>query len=227
MASSRPRTILKALYLFSLLSGTTLAQEDLPQTIVGCDYLDCPFGDGTPRHQWANCTLVDKEYTAVGFSRIPLSSSSWPGLSWLYGAERDSSISPTFEKNFYLAAPPETDFSDVTACAIFFRNVSSVVSFPGYSGTSEGTCEDAMSKDCVAALNKQASAVDVEGLSAKDACSKVKGELLEKMDPECYSWARDREWNSITAVGKHLNGGHSHVQMSANSLTSSIRARRP
>ncbi|KAL2693659.1 hypothetical protein Neosp_000220 [[Neocosmospora] mangrovei] len=195
------RTILEALCLANLLYGTTAAQEELPQTIVGCDYLDCPFGDGTPRYQWANCTLADKDYTAVGFSRIPLSSnSSWPGLSWLYGAEQDSSASPTFEKNFYLGAPPETNFSDVTACAIFFRNVSSGVGFRGSSSTSQGTCEDAMSKDCVAALNRQAAAVDVEGLSAKDACDKVKDELLETMDPDCYLWARDRDWNNITAV---------------------------
>ncbi|KAJ4329422.1 hypothetical protein N0V84_000056 [Fusarium piperis] len=201
MAFPYSRTMQKALYLAGLLYGATIAQEDLPQTIVGCDYLDCPFGDGTPRHQWANCTLADKDYTSVGFSRIPLSSNSpWPGLSWLYGAEQDSSVSPTLEKNFYLGAPPETNFSDVTACAIFFRNVSRVVSFQGYSRTSQGTCEDAMSKNCVAALNKQAAAVDVEGLSAKDACTKVKDELLETMDPDCYSWARDRDWNNITAV---------------------------
>ncbi|RSL40114.1 hypothetical protein CEP53_013581 [Fusarium sp. AF-6] len=201
MAFPYSRTMLKSLYLAGILYGATMAQDDLPQTIVGCDYLDCPFGDGTPRYQWANCTLADKDYTAVGFSRIPLSSDTpWPGLSWLYGADQDSSVSPTFEKNFYLGAPPETDFSDVTACAIFFRNVSGAVGFQGSSRTSQGTCEDAMSKDCVAALNKQAAAVDVEGLSAKDACDKVKDELLENMDPDCYSWARDRDWNNITAV---------------------------
>lgn len=122
--------MLKALCLAGLLYRSTTAQEDLPQTIVRCDYLDCPFGDGTPRYQWANCTLADKDYTAVGFSRIPLSPNfSWPGLSWLYGAEQNSSASPAFEKNFYLGAPPETNFSDVTACAIFFRNVSSAVGF--------------------------------------------------------------------------------------------------
>ncbi|RSL80405.1 hypothetical protein CEP51_006607 [Fusarium floridanum] len=201
MTFSYSRSILKVLYLAGILYGATTAQDDLPQTIVGCDYLDCPFGDGTPRYQWANCTLADKDYTAVGFSRIPLSSDTpWPGLSWLYGAEQDSSASSTFEKNFYLGAPPETDFSDVTACAIFFRNASGAVVFQGSSRTSQGTCEDAMSKDCVAALNKQAAAVDVDGLSAKDACSKVKDDLLETMDPDCYSWARDRDWNNITAV---------------------------
>ncbi|KAI8671685.1 hypothetical protein NCS57_00644300 [Fusarium keratoplasticum] len=201
MTSPYSRTMLKALCLAGLLYRSTTAQEDLPQTIVGCDYLDCPFGDGTPRYQWANCTLADKDYTAVGFSRIPLSSNfSWPGLSWLYGAEQNNSASPAFEKNFYLGAPPETNFSDVTACAIFFRNVSSAVGFQGSSRTSQGTCEDAMSKDCVAALNKQAAAVEVEGLSAKDACDKVKDELLETIDPDCYSWARGRDWNNITSV---------------------------
>lgn len=227
MTSPHSQAMLKVLCVAGILYGTTAAQEELPQTIVGCDYLDCPFGDGTPRYQWANCTLADKDYTAVGFSRIPLSSnSSWPGLSWLYGADQDSSVSPTFEKNFYLGAPPETNFSDVTACAIFFRNVSSGVGFQGSSRTSQGTCEDAMSRDCVAALNRQAAAVDIEGLSAKDACEKVKDDLLETVDSDCYLWARDRDWNNITAVRKCSKVAYSHTGLGANNPTSPVRTRR-
>lgn len=83
-----------------------------------------------------------------------------------------------------------------------------------------------MSKDCVAALIKQAAAVDVEGLSAKDACDKVKDELLETMDPDCYSWVRERDWNNITSVRKYLNVTYIHTYLGANNLTSFVRARR-
>ncbi|CAM1502185.1 Fc.00g041690.m01.CDS01 [Cosmosporella sp. VM-42] len=202
MAPNHSQRAIKAAYLFGLLSGSSIAQS-LPDTIVGCDTVDCPINDNSTS---ANCTLVDKTYSAVGLARIPVDSDSpFSGFSWLEGiAVEDDGNNRTFERNFYLGTPPDANVSDVAACALFFTSTSDRVKFDGQdTEETEGTCEDALSKDCVEALNKRAKEVDVDGLSPKASCSKVQKALSDNLDSACSSFAGGSKWTNVTAQGSY------------------------
>ncbi|KAF7563675.1 hypothetical protein G7046_g428 [Stylonectria norvegica] len=196
----------KATYFVGLLGAGAFAQS-LPSTIVGCDAVDCPISDGSSS---SNCTLVDRTFTAVGLARIPFDAKSpFFGLSWLEGVAVESDGSGRkFEKDFYLGASSDIDLSEVPACAIFFASTSDKVKFDGDNAEeTEGICEDAMSKECVAALNKQAEGVNVKGLSVEESCSKVKDAILGSIDSACTSFASGSKWANVTA--RALSGSES------------------
>ena len=155
----------------------------------------------------ANCTLVEKYYTGIGLARIPFNTSSpLYGLSWVEGVNvTNQSLGRKdddrfFEKNFYLGTPSNLDLSDLDSCAIFFPNTTA--RFPGDLEESVGTCENAMSSECVKALNTRAREVDISNLNPDEACSKVRKELEGNFDSVCADFTRNSTWLNTTAKGK-------------------------
>lgn len=172
--------------------------QSLSSTIVGCEAVDCP-GDSANTTD-ANCTVVDKTFTTIGLARIPVSSKALTGLSWTEGvAVTDSNGQRTFEKDFYFGTPPHTNLTGTGACAVFFSQVSSRVSFNGSSvQEAQGTCQDAMSSDCVNALITRAVAVNVSGLGSADACSMLQATFNDHLDSACASFATGSSWTGLS-----------------------------
>lgn len=173
--------------------------QDLNETIVGCADVQCPTKSGSMS---AECKLVDKTFTAVGLANIPVSEDSLKGLSWVEGvAVTDSSDGRrSFDKSFYLGAPPQLNLAGTGACALFFSQVSDRVYFgteDDDQSTTQGTCKDAMSEECVSALITRAEALDLEGLSSKEACATLEKVFQDNLDSECASAATGSKWAGL------------------------------
>jgi hypothetical protein len=196
--------------------GKFCAAQELPRIINGCDVVDCPGrDDGTVG---ANCTLLDSQFGAIGLARIPTTpKSKLRGLSLLQGVEIDGredvpdGVRPS-KTQFFLGTPENLNLDGTGACAVFFKNVSKSVEFEYDTGSeqqglSQGTCEDAMSKECVAALNRRASRIDYKGLSSSEACDKLESDLADNLDEECDSFANGSRWSALVAKRKrfHIN----------------------
>ena len=194
------RHFLLGIVLLASRAGLAHAQ-DLRNTIVGCEDVGCPTS--------TSCRLTKDTFWHVGLARIPVTSSSLAGLSWVQGITKDSvaplineGVYPTLKRAFYLGRPPSLDLNGTLGCAIFFTSVD-LVGFlaPGSIVPNQGFCEEAMDSSCLSALRTQAVSVDVAGLSGQDACSKVEGELQNKIDPSCRRYALGRTWGELRSTG--------------------------
>jgi len=193
-----------------LLNIYAVRGQSLSSTIVGCAAVHCP-GDAS-NTTTAECTVIDKTFTTVGLSRIPVNSNALTGLSWTEGVAVSDSENQgtgsksqrTFDKNFYFGTPPDANLTGTGACAVFFGQVSDRVSFNDSSvQEAQGTCQDAMSTDCVSALIKRATLVDVQGLGSAEACSKLETTFQETLDPACETFATGRNWTGLSVKGKY------------------------
>jgi hypothetical protein len=190
--------IVTAVPAIAFMAIEPVCGQSLSSTIVGCAAVDCPEDSANTTD--AKCTVVDKTFTTIGLARIPVSSNDLTGLSWTEGvAVTDSNGQRTFEKDFYLGTPPHTNLTGTGACAVFFSQVSSRVSFNGSSvQEAQGTCQDTMSSDCVKALITRAVAVDVSGLGSADACSKLQAAFNDNLDSTCASFATGSSWTGLS-----------------------------
>ncbi|KPM38674.1 hypothetical protein AK830_g7876 [Neonectria ditissima] len=189
------RTVLSLAVAQALMAPSSFAQS-LDATIVGCAEADCPTAG---RSTSSECQLVDKNLSMIGLARVPVESDTLEGLSWVEGvAIADSNDgNRAFDKSFYLGTPPSLSLNDTGACALFFTHVSTRVKFEDDDtdvSVSQGTCEDAMSKECVSALTSRAEDLDVDGLSSKEACKKLQEEFEDNLDSECSSFADGSKW---------------------------------
>lgn len=193
------RSIAVTVAAVALLAAEIARGQDLNSTIVGCSTFGCPPVPGTTS---VKCHVVDKMFTALGLARIPVPSAALAGLSWTFGlfvTENDSRDKRIFDKSFYLGSPPGVNLTNTGACAVFFNEVSSRVVFDDpYLQEAEGTCEEAMSTDCVNALINRAIAVNVSGLSTSDACRKIQTSFQEGVDSACASFATGSRWTGLT-----------------------------
>lgn len=90
------------------------------------------------------------------------------------------------------------------AYAIFFNEVSDKLGFDPKIPieVSQGTCDDAISRDYVLALTKQARKINVESLRSADVCQKLHHSLLETLDPACAPFATGAKWSGLSVKGK-------------------------
>jgi hypothetical protein len=176
--------------------------QDLSSTIIGCAALPCP---NDPAYAvTAQCTVVDKTFPSIGIARIPVTSDALKGLSWTEGVLfSDSNAQRTFDKSFYLGTPPNMNLTGTGACAVFFNKVSGGVMFDGaFAMEAEGDCQEALSGDCVSALVKRATDLDVSGLGSVDACSKLEDAFKNNLDSACRSFALGNSWGDISVKRK-------------------------
>ncbi|KAH7140220.1 hypothetical protein B0J13DRAFT_608645 [Dactylonectria estremocensis] len=194
-----------ATFLFTLgaLNGISTAQS-LDDTIVGCSVVGCPASE---TNSTANdCRVVDKNFTVIGVSRIPVNASSeLSGLTWVQGVTtEDSEDERLFEKTFYLGTPADVDIGDVGACALFFTDTKSVAFNGTNDAESQGTCQEAMTESCVSALTARAKDIDYDDLTVDEACSKLKEEFEDNLDSACKPFAGSNSWPGLSV--KALSG---------------------
>jgi hypothetical protein len=94
---------------------------------------------------------------------------------------------------------------EIGACAVFFSKFNNAVKFKGNDSTPEvnqGTCQDAISSDCINALTKRATDLDVNGLGSSDACAKLEKSFNENFDDACKGYSsKDGGWEGISVKG--------------------------
>lgn len=190
----------------AFIAAHHVSAQSLDEIIVGCADVDCPTRAGSSSPE---CNLVDDTFNAIGLARIPVENDELEGLSWVQGVAVSDSDNKQriFHKNFYLGTPPNLDLSEVGACAVFFNAVSSRVAFGDDNddiSRTYGTCESAMSKDCVEAIIERANDLDYDGLDSNEACEKLAQEFDKNLDSECKSFAPGKSWSNITVKGKHI-----------------------
>jgi hypothetical protein len=208
-----PSLTVLVLVIAICLSRQARSQGFPPNTVIAsCADVMCP---SAPASVAAQCAVLNKTFTAIGQARIPIdtstnggsSSSTLAGLSWIEGvAVRDRpGIDRTYDKTFYLGTPPDLDLTGTGSCAVFFTEVSDGVSFgDGDPSTVQGTCQQAMSSDCVSALIGRAKAVNFQGLPIDDACKKLQGEFHVNLDPVCSRFATGSQWGGIVTARRLL-----------------------
>ncbi|RDL39947.1 uncharacterized protein BP5553_04287 [Venustampulla echinocandica] len=168
--------------------------QSLSSTIVGCIDVDCPTGPGSITT--VQCTVVDKTFHTIRLAPIEL-----------------------LPRTTTLETPPDTNLTGTGACAVFFGKVSDRASFSGSSRVieeSEGTCQEAIGTDCVNALVKRATNVDVKGLGNVEACSKLETAFKENLDDACKSIATDSKWKGLSVKG---NGAAKPITTAQNSTS--------
>lgn len=114
------------------------------------------------------------------------------------------------------------------ACALFFTNVTNSVKFDGGNiETAVGTCNDALSSDCVNALLKQATDV-ASNSSTPDMCETLLSEFTTNRVPQCSSFATGDRWQDLKVQGMSyfcplLSRSHTSLTPSYISLVSTVQ----
>jgi hypothetical protein len=184
------------------LASTVLAT--LPSAgaeILSCADVECPI---TPGGTSATCTVADWTFNAVGIANLDTDIDALKGLSWVKGVGANDAAEDerNFSNAFYLGTPDDFDFDGTGACALFFKRVSDRVTFgDGDPRNTEGTCGDALSDPCVAALIDRAKNVDLQGQSGTAACELLRRDFVGNLDAACSDFAEGDHWESLVAQG--------------------------
>lgn len=171
--------------------------------ILSCADVECPIASGSTS---ADCTVVDKTFSAVGVAPLDLDIDGLRDISWVkgVGAQDVGSGERLFDQSFYLGTPPDFDFGETGACALFFSQVSERVRFGDDNPKrSQGTCRQALTDDCVSALLDRAKAVDISGLSGTAVCERLQSNFSSNLDSACASFTVGSRWTGITAQGTY------------------------
>ncbi|KAK1834386.1 hypothetical protein QBC39DRAFT_379922 [Podospora conica] len=195
-----PRLLL--LSLLALPTITTAAEE---KTILSCADVLCPIGP--PGTNSAECTLLSTTYTGIGAAAVP----SRPDLSWTqaiaasdtFDLDNPDTRTRTFIKDFFLGSSSDgAAVSGGGACALFFTEVTEAANWepvPNHT-VSQGTCAEAMSEACVAAMVERARGVDVAGLGVGEACEKVRREFESGGGGgACAEFGGEGGWKGVVA----------------------------
>jgi hypothetical protein len=215
--------------MISLIIASTLAMIfafpasgiDQEAPIMGCDRIDCPKAPGT---NFNECRVVDREFNHIGLATVKNSLSK--NFTWAVGVH-NTRVDPVggdpfmaYERNFFFGSPGEVNLPEGVAessffggCALFFTNVSKSVDFQGNGPLdNSGTCEDAMSPGCVAALSNQAvSAVGPakDQSSVGGLCQTLRKSIADNLVSECSRFAIGNNWAGLEVRGKYLLYGNS------------------
>lgn len=188
----------------------------------------CPIGNSTLSSIGTigfNTTLSALPLTwTVGFQEILLPNTSEgpcnfkPSRSRIRNLKEDTSLirnracwdpEKAFHqyRNYYIGTPARTtDGNSLVGqlgCALFFEGVSGDLRFPGKSASSDsGTCEDALSRNCVADFMQQVRSKGKELVaSGQTRCTDLQA-ALQNDAPESCTAATDRKWGTIFARGR-------------------------
>lgn len=195
-----------------MLHASSVLAIDLGGPIVGCAAVDCP---STSNSTSADCRVADRNSTVIGLANFQTSVVK-DDLTWSQGVSTYDNVDPNvdndriYEKNFYLGLPQGLDLtanatkSGYGACALFFTQVTDRVKFGGDDlATSFGTCNDALTADCVNALLKQAT--DASGSfnssSTADACKSLQSAFTDKLASQCSRAATGDKWQGLEGRG--------------------------
>jgi hypothetical protein len=114
--------------------------------IVGCDTVKCPS---------SGCVVGDVTNLDLGIANFTSGISPNNPLTWTVGLAdipHDNSINDTWLKSYYLGTPPNLDLRsmfEISGCALFFETATSVQFNFSAPETSMGTCQDALTTECV------------------------------------------------------------------------------
>lgn len=198
-----------------LLHASSVLAIDLGGPIVGCTAVDCPSASNSTS---ADCRVADRKSTVIGLANFHTSLGK-DDFTWSEGVTTYDNVDPQvehdriYEKNFYLGLPLSFDLttnatgSGYGACALFFTKVTDRVKFGGNdSTTSVGTCNDALSADCVNALLKQATEASgsFNKSSTADACKRLQSAFSDNLAPQCPQFATGDNWQGLEV--KDLTG---------------------
>lgn len=192
------RTICASALLFAMAYLSPASAQLQSCADVGCaapsDY--CPVG---------NDGLVSIGVSK--FSSILLNES----LSWTAGfsakASTEQNTSPTETRTFYLGQPPTVNLRNnqsLSACALFFYGITPQLRFD-YSNSesvktsSNGTCDDALTAQCVSDWTQQAKEI-ADGRQASFDCEAMAKELEGKPPASCK--VAGGSWGKVEAKGK-------------------------
>lgn len=202
--------IIKVATALSLLHVFTVLAVDLGAPIVGCSEVDCPTITNTTS---ADCRVGDRTSSVIGLANLDTLVADGD-FTWTQGIQVYDNVDPnvdndrTYEKNFYLGTPQGFDMvRNATAagyggCALFFTKVTNLVKFAGDNVvTSVGTCNRALSSDCVDALLDQATKIAGSSLSTSDSCQRLLSDFNDNLSSQCPRFATGDKWQGLQVQG--------------------------
>ncbi|KAM5343852.1 hypothetical protein ACJ41O_012389 [Fusarium nematophilum] len=169
-----PWESLAAPLLLSILACRALAQE-LDQTIVGCDAVQCPLDNDEPR-----CRVENDTFLNIGLTRIPDVPDSLEDFSIVKGLNISGTNDNTYTSVYYLGTPQNVSPDEVHGCAVFFHDPPEKT-FP-QNGT--GTCSDVIDQGCIDAIQDLA-ASSVSYRYVDGICRVLQEELEESNISAC------------------------------------------
>ncbi|OCL05721.1 hypothetical protein AOQ84DRAFT_390683 [Glonium stellatum] len=189
---------------------------DLGAPIVGCAEVDCPTTASTNETS-ADCRVADHTFTAIGLSNFqPPTNISSDDFTWTEGIETYDNLDPSidfdriFERNFYLGTPPafaQSNSSRYGFCALFFTQVTNDVKFDSSPiETAVGTCDEAMTQNCVNSLLEQAvsAAASFANQNSDEACGNLLSNFQNNLSSACPQFATGDNWQGLAV--KTLTG---------------------
>lgn len=198
-----------AIFALAIQLSAVIATDPPGAPIVGCSAVGCPTGPGNSTS--ANCVVAGRRSNLIGLANLKTSIAGGDNLTWTetVGYVNTSSTPRfSFERSFYLGAPQGFNLaanatsSNFGACAVFFTDISAEAKFPGENiGTSFGTCNDAITTECVNALLEQAQ-LAVGPASNSSSCESLKAQISKNLPPSCSRFATgDGAWNGVEVKG--------------------------
>ncbi|KAI5456074.1 hypothetical protein BGZ63DRAFT_468358 [Mariannaea sp. PMI_226] len=186
-----PIKALAAPLLISILAVQGLAQ-DLDETIVGCDAVQCPLDN----HDEPHCKVENTTFQNIGLTRIPDVPDSLNDFSIVKGVGISGPNDDTYTNVYYLGTPQYVSLDEVYGCAVLFQDPPEQ-NFP-QNGT--GTCSDVINHDCIVALQDLAVA-KVTYKYVDGICKVLQESLEESKITACENFAgRGKGFGSLATI---------------------------
>ncbi|KAI9642416.1 hypothetical protein NHQ30_009221 [Ciborinia camelliae] len=171
------------------------------QTLVGCDAVSCPTTGGQ-----THCTVGNTTMSELGITSFNTSLNTSP-FTWTLGIQEtfdpvNKSLA-SWDRDFFLGTPPSISnlTSSTHGCALFFDGISPNLFFQG--NDSSGTCQDALSSQCVNDLLSQSQSEMVSLLknstgsqTESNICSELQSALQSQAPTSCTA-AASHNWGTI------------------------------
>ncbi|KAE8387862.1 hypothetical protein BDV23DRAFT_185867 [Aspergillus alliaceus] len=205
-----------AVALFLALATSTLADDKLPNDLVGCNEVSC-----TKHNAHDRCIVGDHSFLGIGLARIPDIPSSLEGLSLIKGVNVTTGLNGKdnvretrpFRSVYYLGAPSKLKTKDLAGCAVIFNDTPSKrfdgpeVHGQDPSGedrnstdtrAAHGTCPDVIEQKCIDKLTERASNGVYNGKD--DACAALERELKKRGNGRGLGNFTVTSFGNLTAV---------------------------
>ena len=164
--------------LFPLLLLAVLSQYAGGQ-LVGCEAVGCPAN---------GCIVGSTTNLDLGITNFTSELSPDHKLTWTVGIAdipHHNAVNDTWMRSYYLGTPPSLDLkkeSSIGGCALFFEYSGAYQFNASAPETSIGTCQDALSVDCVSDLLARVANITAT-LSSSTATTLNQSTFCSKLGP--------------------------------------------
>ncbi len=199
-----------------LIHTSSVVAVDLGSPLVGCSAVQCPSDKNSTSADCRIANHVKSDFIGLANFKPSISNNdfTWTETLQTYSniTQENKDHDSVYERSFYLGSPQGFDLAENAkssgfgACAVFFIGAFDQAKFNGESvTTSTGTCDDALTGDCVNALLTRAKNT-VGSVGNSSACEALHTQFGSGPPSECSRQASPGNMWGIAVQGiSYLN----------------------